>query len=365
MADILSVYKPISMINKFRNITLDNSVFQLHSKVTVSILLVSAILVSSKQFFGEPIKCISDKEKLTDALNAYCWIHGTYTLRNSVNPKIVGKNAVSMGVGPHTKHDEEVYYMYYQWVCILLLIQAIMFYIPNYIWRILEGGRLASLTNELDTALLGPDTWNDIRKRNLVQYFIDMNGHNFYAFRFALCELLNFLNVVFQIFVLDSFLGGTFNDYGPAVASFFYHPDIAGSDDPMAFAFPKVTKCSFKSFGSSGTLQNLDLLCILPLNIINEKIFALLWFWFIILAILSAIAVLYRIIAFSCPCARSYSILGQTRLLSRFQILNLVAKFNVGDWFLLNQLAKNLNPMVFKDLIIELEREFNKKTALV
>lgn len=88
MADILSVFKPISVLNKFRNITLDNSVFQLHSKVTVSILLVSAILVSSKQFFGEPIKCMSDKEKLTGALNAYCWIHGTYTLRNSINRQL-------------------------------------------------------------------------------------------------------------------------------------------------------------------------------------------------------------------------------------------------------------------------------------
>jgi hypothetical protein len=43
----------------------------------------------------------------------------------------------------------------------------------------------------------------------------------------------------------------------------------------------------------TGTIQRHDALCILPLNILNEKIFIFLWFWFIILSVLSGLAVLY------------------------------------------------------------------------
>lgn len=55
--------------------------------------------------------------------------------------------------------------------------------------------------------------------------------------------------------------------------------------------FIQVTKCTFHKYGPSGTIQTIDGLCILPLNIINEKIYVFLWFWFIFVAVVSAIHV--------------------------------------------------------------------------
>jgi hypothetical protein len=46
----------------------------------------------------------------------------------------------------------------------------------------------------------------------------------------------------------------------------------------------------------TGTIQKHDALCVLPLNILNEKIFIFLWFWFIILSVLSGLALLYSIV---------------------------------------------------------------------
>ncbi len=40
-------------------------------------------------------------------------------------------------------------------------------------------------------------------------------------------------------------------------------------------------------FGPSGTLQNLDALCVLPLNILHDKIFLILWFWYFILFLMT------------------------------------------------------------------------------
>ena len=56
----------------------------------------------------------------------------------------------------------------------------------------------------------------------------------------------------------------------------------------------QVTKCTFHKYGPSGTIQTIDGLCILPLNIINEKIYVFLWFWFIFVAVISAIHVRFK-----------------------------------------------------------------------
>lgn len=61
--------------------------------------------------------------------------------------------------------------------------------------------------------------------------------------------------------------------------------------DPLATTFPRVTQCSFKKFGASGTIETRESLCILPQNILNEKVFILMWFWFVILATITAMHV--------------------------------------------------------------------------
>ena len=37
--------------------------------------------------------------------------------------------------------------------------------------------------------------------------------------------------------------------------------------DPMIYIFPRMTKCTFHKFGTSGEVEKHDALCILPLNI--------------------------------------------------------------------------------------------------
>ena len=56
----------------------------------------------------------------------------------------------------------------------------------------------------------------------------------------------------------------------------------------------RLTKCTFHKFGTSGELEKHDALCILPLNIFNEKIYIFLWFWMLALTSLTSIVVIYR-----------------------------------------------------------------------
>ena len=39
-----------------------------------------SLIVSAKQYVGNPIDCIHSKDIPEDVLNTFCWIHSTYTI---------------------------------------------------------------------------------------------------------------------------------------------------------------------------------------------------------------------------------------------------------------------------------------------
>lgn len=78
------------------------------------------------------------------------------------------------------------------------------------------------------------------------------------------------------MYIIDTFLNGTFMTYGTEVIEFM-SMNQENRTDPMIEIFPRVTKCTFRKYGPSGTIQTHDVLCVLALNILNEKIYILLW----------------------------------------------------------------------------------------
>ena len=98
---------------------------------------------------------------------------------------------------------------------------------------------------------------------------------------------------------LLNFLGGSFTWYG--LEAYWYYisdgeQDINSKVNPMEKVFPKVTKCIYKRFGPTASIETNDALCTVPLNILNEKIFVILWFVYWALRILMAIGVTHRIL---------------------------------------------------------------------
>ncbi len=75
--------------------------------------------------------------------------------------------------------------------------------------------------------------------------------------------------------------------------------------DPMSKVFPKMTKCTFHKYGGSGTLQVVDAMCVLGMNILSEKIYIFLWFWFILLAVITGIQIVIRIVQITMPGLRN------------------------------------------------------------
>jgi len=359
----MDVFGSIRGLLKVDSVSIDNNIFRMHYKATMFVLVAFSLLVTQKQYFGDPIDCIVDGVD-SDIMDTYCWIHSTFTLP-AFNGAEIGVEVPHPGIyNPNQKNGEDLehevkYHKYYQWVTLFLYLQAVMFYIPRYLWKVWEGGKIKMLVMQLNSPIVDDDAKRE-RKSMLVSYFsMNMHNHNFYAFRFFVCELLNFVNVVGQIYFTDRFLGYEFTTYGTRVIA-FSEQEFGTRGDPMDAVFPKVTKCTFHKYGTSGSVETHDGLCVLPLNIFNEKIYIFLWFWFIIVAVISGVGLLYRLATFT-PAFRQILLRTRSRLAESENVEAISRKCQIGDWFVLYQLAKNMDPLIYKEFITDLANKLQGK----
>ncbi|EDX02809.1 innexin inx5 isoform X1 [Drosophila yakuba] len=404
-----SAVKPLSKYLQFKSIRIYDAVFTIHSKCTVVILLTCSLLLSARQYFGDPIQCISE-EKNIEYIQSYCWTMGTYILKLDnfgeqplalIHPQHIHQAATSSssdiatststtspsssrvrtrahsrsslrrigeyneayaramsiaeGVGPEIRgQTEREYLRYYQWVIILLLFQSFIFYFPSCLWKVWEGQRLKQLCSEVGEALLSEETYNT-RLRLLVKYFTtDYEDMHFcYMAKYVFCEVLNFLISVVNIMVLEVFLNGFWSKYLHALATIPFY-DWDRWNRVSSSVFPKIAKCEVLKFGASGTANVMDNLCILPLNILNEKIFVFLWAWFLLMALMSGLNLLCRLAMICSGYLREQMIRSQLRFMTKRHVKRALRDLTIGDWFLMMKVSVNVNPMLFRDLMQEL-----------
>ncbi|CAH1730953.1 innexin inx2-like [Aphis gossypii] len=349
---MLNVFGAVKDLLKLDAVCIDNNVFRLHYKATVIMLVGFSLIVTARQYVGEPINCLVDGVP-NKIMESYCWIHSTFTVVKKVSGR-VGKDVVQPGVAPFRQGEDIVkYHRYYQWVCFVLFFQAVCFYVPRYLWKFLEGGRIRALVKGLNNVMITEEQKANAIKLLADYFVVNLHSHNFYAIQFFFCECLNFVNVVVQILFLHYFFEGEFASYGLDVFR-FTTMEPSEREDPMSRIFPKVAKCTFEKYGFSGTIQTFDGLCLLPLNMVNEKIYAFLWFWFLLVAVFSGIILVYRAILIMSIKFRLMMLKMKSRLSPRDELIIIIENFQMGDWFILHQISKNCEPRVFKELVSNL-----------
>ena len=159
-----------------------------------------------------------------------------------------------------------------------------------------------------------------------------------------------------QMFLMDRFFDGTFLTFGIEVIS-FAERDEEDRIDPMVYIFPRMTKCIFHKFGRSGEIERHDAMCILPLNIINEKIYIFLWFWMILLFMLTLMVPVYRVLIVFSPRMRAYLMFLRFRVVKKECINLIMRKTLFGDWLLIYLLGQNIDSIIFKDTMHDLARK--------
>lgn len=91
----------------------------------------------------------------------------------------------------------------------------------------------------------------------------------------------NCQRVLWWQWVPSSLFGGMLkSDILPQVVQ-YSEMDQEERVDPMIYVFPRMTKCHFHKFGPSGSVERHDAFCLLPLNILNEKVSWLLLWWLV------------------------------------------------------------------------------------
>uniref|UniRef100_T1J585 Innexin n=1 Tax=Strigamia maritima TaxID=126957 RepID=T1J585_STRMM len=326
----MSLLKSLPLTTVKKSVRIDNFIFHLHYRITAVLLTAASLLITSKEHFGKPINCGPPPPSLTQELiENFCRTRSTFTLVNSQF------NDPHLGVNTVQEDTPIIYHKYYQWVWLVLSLQAAMFYFPHYVWKTIDNGRMSCMVKGLTNPLCDKKSM-DAKIAILSQYVLrNWNKLNKWAYTYFMCEILNFLNVIGQIYMIDAFLGGGFMTYGLRVLEYGFL-DEEYRNDSMVVVFPRVTKCSFQSFGMSGDVQVHDAICVLPLNVVNEKIYVVLWFWLVLLAVPSGFVLVYR---------------------SRRMYL---MQAGVGDWLFLSLLGKNVDGLVLDMLLEEVEVQKSK-----
>lgn len=358
LVPILGAY--VASFIKPSKVKIDDWTLPLHHRLTACVLLIMSVLVTCEQFFGEPILCMKNSQTADRVVNSFCWIEGTFTIPRAFDLRI-GHEIAAPGVDQLEPEDLVITHKFYQFVWLILLVQSLSFSLPGAMWRSLEGGRLAHLVKELDQPVLKSEQRRQAQKILLEYLKQSRKLNNAYAIRYKLCELIALLNLVAQLLISTLIVSlSQQQSTQPSDLS------ASGLGSAITQLFPKLAKCTFYKFGSSGDVQKYDHLCLLPINIINEKLFVCLNAWFVLLAVLSLIQMLYTTMAFSVKPVRNFycnskfahfvhlSLEKSTPRKFPINPVESVVKYgSYGDVFLLELLAKNVDMVNFSWVFVQ------------
>ncbi|VDO60066.1 unnamed protein product [Haemonchus placei] len=268
----------------------------LHSFLTCNLLVGLAVLVSWKQFGGKPIECMVP----TDFTSAwvqyaenYCWSHDTYFLPFS-------KPAARIS---DSSDRSEAQISYYQWMPFFLLFEAACFRLP---WMRV-GEILRLVTDEHNTV---PEIRNEniealrihlqgalrfqkrLKLKNLSPHKIlrclNVKYSTYYVtLIYFIAKLAFLLNVGLQTKLLNEYLlpHANSSQFGFDVWQTLWSGNSSWKENGL---FPRVTLCDFE-VREMGNIQTHTVQCVLLINIFTEKIFILLWAWYVFLGTLTAL----------------------------------------------------------------------------
>lgn len=271
---------------------------------TTTILLIFAVVVSTTQYVGHPINCwtpVHFTENHVDYTNDFCWVRSTYYLPFDEEIPKQGEE----------EEEKQHTVVYYQWVPVMLLIQAFLFYLPCAFWRSAatkSGLDVKSVVQQAKT-LSRLQMKEDIRGRLYQQMVVIINRYlsscklepktkftlsikhlfsrtccilcgrqrgNYLLSLYLFTKVLYLVNAVGQLFVLNALLDSGYRVYGIDALKAL----TGGHDWAATGLFPRVTMCDVK-VRRLGNVHRYTVQCVLPVNLFNEKIYLFLWFWLV------------------------------------------------------------------------------------
>jgi hypothetical protein len=258
---------------------------------TVCFLLVCASIVTGSPFIFNRITCWVPAQFTGAYLsytNNYCWISNTYYIPTNITI-------------PNNKLDrKQAEIGYYQWTPFILLLAALGFYLPRILWRSLNTRSGINLEY-----LITKSNVNEIV--HVIEHYCHVYEHKDHCFRSLLCtsgkhlgnylrslqllvKFLYLINSLIQLILIHIILGQPGWFYGFDIWYNIFIKNSVLTDSPY---FPRVTLCDLR-IREIGNLHHYTVQCVLPINMLNEKVFSLAWFVFIYVFLSNLFSVLYE-----------------------------------------------------------------------
>ncbi len=357
------------LISPRNDIVIDDAIFRLHYKSTFRLLMSCGLIIIIREYSNDSIDCISPEviKYPSDLINTFCWTQESFKViqtipQNNQIDSINRNQSLDQSLDPLLITNNS-YINNFHWLGFLLLIQALFFYLPHCLWLSFEKNKIKCLISRINDETL-PEEKREDQRQTLVRYLVkNLHNHEFYALQFISFKIINFVNVITQIVISDCFLNGQFIGLGfYLLMSNTVSQNNYYRNSVYSHVFPRSAICHFHkhSFNFENEVNSQDILCLLPINLIIEKVFLLLWFWFFSLSSISVFDLFSHLFFYISPRIRLLSLKSESHLCDSEQLDLVLRRCKFGDWFLLKILVKNLNANDFRIIICE----FSKKYAI-
>ncbi|XP_013415361.1 innexin unc-9 [Lingula anatina] len=356
----------------------DDFANRLNHRYTAIIFIVFAVVVMSASYVGDPIHCWMPgefKDSHKSYANNYCWIKNTYYI--PFEERIPGADLPRPHIG------------YYQWVPIVMLLQALLFYFPVVFWRLMSGATGIDV-HAIVKGVSGLDYLDPEKRATVIKYLVrHMDryfGHkkdrdrecfgslrtiitnmliccgvgkrfgNYLIFLFMWVKALYVANSIGQLFLLNTFLGTKFHLFGFE----FLRNFMDEQDWTTSGRFPRVTLCDFKMRQLGGNIHRWTIQCVLPINLFNEKIYLFIWFWLIFVSAVTVFGFLTWLAVFFVGERKEYikknlKLMGDYNTKDKDRFKKFVTEYlKVDGVFVCKLIQRNTNDVIVSEFVAEL-----------
>merc|ERR1712110_801144 len=119
-----------------------------------------------------------------------------------------------------------------------------------------------------------------------------------------------------------------------------------------------IVNCETAFFGVNSQISIRSKICILGQNILNQKIYFLLWFWFMVLFGVSVLVIINRIMCIFVPAFQRQVVAAHLKSKNANRLTSIeripLGHDYLGKWFLLAQLGRNSSPYKYRNFLDQL-----------
>ncbi|KAK6641077.1 hypothetical protein RUM44_012776 [Polyplax serrata] len=110
---MLDIFRGLKNLVKVSHIQIDSAVFRLHYSITVMMLIAFSLIVTTRQYVGNPIDCIHTKD-IPEAKHRRPFVvsngvvSGSFAVENNCQSKLITRNIVTSEIPRWHGHSPSV-----------------------------------------------------------------------------------------------------------------------------------------------------------------------------------------------------------------------------------------------------------------